>query len=82
MSQQSKTVNPKLVEKLTTILEQVKRGELTSFAAVTFKESGGVDQWGFLTRREDIERITEQIEALKQRHLQMQAAAGPEPTAA
>ena len=34
------SVNPQLVEKLNTILEQAKSGGLTSFAAVTFRRNG------------------------------------------
>ena len=59
------SVNPLLVEKLTTILEQAKSGELAGFAAVTFKQNGGVDQWEVLTRREDMDRVGDELEALK-----------------
>jgi hypothetical protein len=58
-------VNPQLVEKLTIILEQAKSGSLVSFAAVTFKQNGNVDQWAFLTRHEDMDRISSELEALK-----------------
>jgi hypothetical protein len=64
-------VNPQLVEKLTSILEQAKSGELTSFAAVTFKDNGGIDHWGFLTRHEDMHRVVGELEALKQQQVQM-----------
>ena len=58
-------VNPQLVEKLTTILEQAKSGELVGFAAVTFKQNSGPDHWGWLTRHEDIERVVSELEFLK-----------------
>ncbi len=58
-------VNPQLVEKLTTILEQAKRGELVGFAALTFREKGDPDQWAFITRHEDMNRLAGELEALK-----------------
>lgn len=64
-------VNPALVEKLTRILEQAKTGELTGFAAVTFKENGGVDQWGVLTRDQDARRVVGELEALTQQQRDM-----------
>ena len=62
---ENSSVNPQLVEKLTTILEQAKSGELAGFAAVTFKKSSGPDQWAWLTRHEDIDRVSSELEALK-----------------
>jgi hypothetical protein len=60
--------NTQLVEKLTTILEQAKNGELSSFAAVTFKQNGGMDQWGVLTRHEDMNRVVPELEVLAGLH--------------
>lgn len=59
------SVDPQLVEKLTTILEQAKSGELVGFSAVTFKRDGGPDHWGWLTRHEDIECVASELEFLK-----------------
>lgn len=64
--------NPGLVEKLTTILEQAKRGELTSITAVIFKQSGSVDLWG-MTRREDAPRVVEKLKELTRLHEEMSA---------
>ena len=58
-------VNSQLVEKLTTILEQAKSGELVSFSAVTFKQNGGVDQWAVITRPEDMDRLPSELENSK-----------------
>jgi hypothetical protein len=58
-------VNPQLVEKLTIILEQAKSGSLVSFVAVTFKQNGNADHWAFLTRHEDMDRVSGELEALK-----------------
>ena len=58
-------VNPQLVEKLTTILEQAKSGELVSFSAVTFKQNGGVDQWAVITRNEDMDRLASELDNSK-----------------
>ena len=80
MSQPTDPVDPKLVEKLTTLLEQARRGELTGFVAVSFRDGGGVDQWGWLTRREDIRRAPAQIEALH-RMMTVAAPAPPDPAA-
>lgn len=59
------SVNTQLVEKLTTILEQAKNGELVSFSAVTFKQNGGVDQWAVVTRSEDMDRLSSELENSK-----------------
>jgi len=44
MNEPAKPADPKLVKKLTVILEQARRGELTGFVAVTFREGGAIDQ--------------------------------------
>ena len=63
---ESASVNPQLVEKLTTILEQAKSGELVGFAAVTFKQNSvGADQWAFITRSEDMEHLPSELENAK-----------------
>jgi hypothetical protein len=67
----NRPINPALVEKLTRILEQAKTGELTGFSAVTFKENGGVDQWGILTREQDARRVVAELETLTQQHREM-----------
>ena len=54
---ESASVNPQLVENLTTILEQAKSGELLGFAALTFRQNGDPDQWAVITRREDMDRL-------------------------
>ena len=58
---ESASVNPQLVEKLTTILEQAKSGELLGFAALTFRQKGDPDQWAVITRREDMDRLPSQL---------------------
>ena len=74
MNEPAKPADPKLVENLTVILEQARRGELTGFVAVTFREGGAIDSWGFLTRHEDISRAPAQVEAL---HHVMTGATSP-----
>jgi hypothetical protein len=63
--------NPGLIEKLTIILEQAQRGEITSFAAVTFMANGAVNQWSYLTRNEDHDRVLDALDTLKQRNTEM-----------
>ena len=63
--------NAGLVETLTTILEQAKKGEMTSFAAVTFRQKGAADRWGFITRGEDAARVVGELKVLAQEHEEM-----------
>ena len=63
--------NAGVVDKLTTLLEQAKRGDITSFAAVTYKRSGGADQSG-VVRREDTEQVVGALGELAQSLTQMQ----------
>ena len=55
-------VNLQLVEKLTTILEQAKSGELIGFTAITFRRNSDPDQWAVITRREDMDRLPNELE--------------------
>ena len=58
-------VNLQLVEKLTTILEQAKSGELIGFTAITFRRNCDPDQWAVITRREDMDRLPNELESSK-----------------
>ena len=61
-------VNPGLVEKLTILLEQAQRGEVTGFTGVVFMWHGAANLWSILPRREDREQVLTVLEDLKMLH--------------
>lgn len=64
--------NAGLVAMLTTMLEQAQKGELTSFAGVTFrKNGGGADHSAWISRSEDAARVVGELKALAQEEEEM-----------
>ncbi len=57
---------PQVVRMLKSLLETAERGEISSFAAASFKPNGGTDFSGEFTETPDIKRAGAAIEELKQ----------------